>query len=117
MSLNLIVDQADANPQQLYFDTDAMTVLGYVGNTKLKRAAFMRFAAALATDAVSAMLSDLADHHPCSTTRLYAYRALALADPDLSEELAERMDRDPSDVVRMSTRLLDDRFADSHIWG
>lgn len=115
VSLNLIVDQADRFPEQLYFDVPGRKVAGYVGNVKLKRSTFMRYAAALDTARCRAAIDRIACSHPCEITRIYAYRAQSLM---TGEDKARRgMAKDPSPLVRNSVHLLDDGFAQSLIWG
>lgn len=115
VSLNLIVDQADVHKRQLYFDVPSSTVAGYVGNTKLKRSVFMRYAAALNSERGKELIQKIAQSHSCDVTRIYGYRALALAEG--REKVRELMCQDRSDIVRKSLHLLEDDFADNRIWG
>lgn len=116
VSLNLIVAQPQMNIRQLYFDTRAKRIGGYVGNSTLKRGIFFRFAAAMPSKENYDMLLAITNSHPCELTRIYAYRALAQSYQELPT-VEDMMRHDSSQLVRSSVQLLKNGLQTLHVWG
>lgn len=114
ISLNLIVGQAEKYPQQFYYDVERQKIAGYVSHSRFKRGVFFRYAATLGDELCIDALWEIADSHPCETTRLYAFRTIA-ASTDLAV-VKEKMLRDPSLIVRSSAQRIDGSLADLHVW-
>lgn len=115
ISLNLIVDQTEKHTRQLYYDVKNQKIAGYVANRRMKRGALLRYASILNDAQCNETLQEIAKEHPCDSTRLYAFRALA-ASAD-TEVIKEDMLKDHSPMVRSSLGLIDTGFSKLNIWG
>lgn len=115
ISLNLIVDQTEKHTRQFYYDVKNQKIAGYVANRRMKRGALFRYASILNDPECNETLQEIAKEHPCDSTRLYAFRALAACKDN--EAIKEDMLRDQSAMVRASLGLIDTGFSKLNIWG
>ncbi|EDP98984.1 hypothetical protein [Shewanella benthica] len=116
ISLNLIVEQSQKKIDQFYYDVDSKKIAGYVGNTDLKPAMFMRYAAAMNQNVYKNFLEKISKNHESAITRLYAHRALSQNYIPKSTVISN-IKKDKSNMVAESDYLIEKDINELHIWG
>ncbi len=101
VSLNLVVaSDDDRNRDQYFFDTDKALLSGYSDTLPTKRVSLLQMAAHLANENIVDVLAHIALAHPCSRTRLQAFRSLAIASPGELAHWQALSRKDTAEMVR-----------------